>query len=152
MVGPWALSIGDTNPTATDWASGATQCVQDCKALLAANSYQSAYMSGGLAVELALKARIMHTERWNAWPSRKRRPDVHSHNLGNLMSAAGLRVVIEAEVRAGTNAGLAWMVVKDFDINARYPLGRPFPVRLAQDFVEAVDGLELVQWLTTGIT
>jgi len=68
------------------------------------------------------------------------------------MSAAGLRVVIEAEVRAGTNAGLAWMVVKDFDINARYPLGRPFPVRLAQDFVEAVDGLELVQWLTTGIT
>ncbi len=44
------------------------------------------------------------------------------------------------------------MVVKDFDINARYPLGRPFPVRLAQDFVEAVDGLELVQWLTTGIT
>ena len=68
------------------------------------------------------------------------------------MSAAGLRAMLEREVLAGSDVGLAWMVVKDFDINGRYPLGKPFPKKLAQDFVEATDGLGLVRWLTIGIT
>ena len=151
MVSPFALSLGEGNPTSADWANGADACVTDAITLLASGSAQNAYMLGGLAVELALKGRIMHTNRWNRWPSRKTRPDVHSHILGNLMSAAGLKPALEQEVLLCSDIGLAWMVVKDFDISTRYPLGKPFPKRTAVDFVDAIDSLGLVQWLTTGI-
>ncbi len=108
-------------------------------------------MHAGLAVELALKARIMHVERMNSWPSKRSRPELYTHRLNALLETAGLREVIEQEILKPTDIGLAWLVVKDFDINMRYPTGKEFPTRLAWDCVEAIDRMRLVEWLITGI-
>jgi hypothetical protein len=126
--------------------------MRDAQMLLTGSSWQNAYMSAGLAIEFALKARIMHVERLNSWPSRRRRPELHTHSLGSLVDTAGLRPQLEQEFFSFSDIGLAWMVVKEFDINGRYPTGEPFPKRLACDCVEAIDGLGLLEWLITGIT
>ena len=108
-------------------------------------------MQAGMAVEFALKARIMSVARLNRWPTIRERRELHTHHLGRLMELAGVRPLIEAEYLAGTSVGVAWMVVKDFDINTRYPDGKIFPLKLAQDYAEAVGPQGVVEWLTKGL-
>lgn len=146
MLGPQQLPIA-----AIDWATRARQYVADAKVLLGARSWQTAYSHAGLATEMALKAYIMHHTRMNAWPDRRTRPDLYTHSLNDLAAIAGLRPALEQEVVNVSSLGVAWMTVKDVDINSRYPMGQLFPRKLAEDAVGGVDGRGLVEWLLTGI-
>ncbi len=105
-------------------------------------------MLAGLAVEQALKGRIMRHLGMNRWPARKERPEFYSHDLGELARHAGLIGVLEQAVAQADELGRLWMVAKDFAINRRYPDGANFPIRLGRDMVEAACGRNgLVEWL-----
>jgi HEPN domain-containing protein len=137
-----------SDPTASDWARIARENVRDAQELANSRGWRNAYMLAGLAVECALKARIMRHLGLNRWPSLKERRELYSHDLGKLAELAGLRPILEEAVARSEPLGAAWMVAKDFAINRRYPSGRPFPVRLGRDMVEAVAGQNgLVEWL-----
>lgn len=139
------------NPTPGDWATASRDHLQDAEILLAARSFRSAYIHAGHAIEFALKARIMRDEGLNRWPSFGERRELHTHNLTDLLTIARLRIKIESEVALGSPLGFAWMVVKDFDINHRYPDGQVFPWRVATDFIEAARDGGVVEWLIKGI-
>ena len=147
-----SLDLSEDNPRPIDWANRARQCMRDARTLYEAHSWQSAYMSSGLAMEMALKGRIMHVQRMNSWPARRDRRELYTHNLNDLMEMADLRPSLTQEVVDQTNIGLAWLAMKDFDINSRYPTGKQFPRKLARDSVEAIANLGLLEWLMTGIT
>jgi len=150
-VNPWTIGEDGNDPAARDWASSARQLAVDARLLLDNSSLRNAYATAGMAVEHALKAKIMQHERMNTWPSRQRRPDVHTHNMSRLIELGGLRVAIQLEVARGSDLGLSWMLIKDFNINDRYPSGRPFPLTLASDAVWACEEGGLIGWLTQTI-
>lgn len=112
---------------------------------------RNAYYHAGMAVEFALKARIMHTEGLNSWPTSKTRPELYTHNLGDLLQVANLKPALEQEVADLSPLGIAWYSMKDFNINLRYPNGRPFPRRRAVDAVRSITEMGLVEWLIRGI-
>jgi HEPN domain-containing protein len=140
-----------SDPTPADWAKLAREHLQDAEILLNARSFRNAYAHAGHALEFALKARIMRDEGLNRWPSYGERKELHTHNLGELLTISRLRANIEAEIIAGNPLGLAWLVVKDFDINRRYPDGQIFPWRVANDFVKAARDDGVLEWLIKGL-
>jgi len=136
------------NPTAADWAQAARESIRDAARLAKMRSWRNAYMLAGLAMEQALKGRIMRHLGLNRWPTRKERPEFYSHDLGELARHADLVSVLEQAVAQADDLGRHWMVAKDFAINRRYPDGASFPVRLGRDMVDAAGGPNgLVEWL-----
>ena len=136
------------DPTAADWARAARESMRDAEALGAARSWRNAYVLAGQAVEHALKGRIMRHLGLNRWPPRRARGELYTHDLGELAKLAGIWETLEITVSRAEPLGNAWMIAKDFAINKRYPDGRPFPVRLGRDMVEAAGGPDgLVEWL-----
>ena len=139
-----------TDPTSDDWAQSAQESLRGAELLAQAHNWRNAYMLAGLAVEQALKGRIMRHLGLNRWPPRKDRPEFYSHDLGELARLAGLREPLEEAILTGEAFGRAWMVAKDFAINRRYPDGKPFPVRLGRDMVGAAGTPgRLVEWLNS---
>jgi hypothetical protein len=53
---------------------------------------REAWVASGAGVEFALKAVICARERFNAWPSKEHRPDLHIHDLRRLFLAAGIDI------------------------------------------------------------
>jgi len=131
------------------WFREARNYLQAAEAASREHLWRQACQQAGQAVELALKGRIMHRERFNQWPARSQRRDLYVHDLGKLAAIAGVQPFFEQEALAGSKLGLAWMIAKDFDINRRYPgaSGSGFPVRLGRDMVAAVGRDGLLQWL-----
>jgi hypothetical protein len=98
-------------------------------------------LNTGLAVEMALKALIMHRERFNEWPSKASRPELHVHDLRALMKIAGITVTA-ADQRAAK-----WHVVLAWDRNQGYD-PKPMPRKVAKSWVEAAFGEEgVVTWI-----
>jgi hypothetical protein len=106
----------------------------------------SAHFHVGLAVEAALKAYIMKTERLNSWPSRETRPELYTHDLRNLVRFAKLNI------RPQDKIAPAWALLKDWDRNQGYD-PKPMPLKVAQGWVEAAFGQDgFVTWLRTHLT
>ena len=131
--------------SAEDWLAR----VEDKRAVALALQHdrhhcREAWLAAGSAVEFALKARIMRRERWNGWPSRDSRPDLHTHDLRILMRAAGIaRTEIPAHLRA------KWAVVLSWDHLNEYVAGR-MPRKVARDMVQAAFGpAGVIEWLRT---
>lgn len=135
------------DPGAEDWQRAAEEYLAAAGTLARARRWRSVYQEAGLALECALKARIMRVAGLNRWPSRGERPDLYTHDPDLLLRHAGLLEAVEREVADQTPAGRAWMVAKDFSINRRYPDGRPFPMRLARDMLRALREDGLLAWI-----
>jgi hypothetical protein len=100
-----------------------------------------AHFHVGLGVECALKAYIMRRERFNRWPYKASRPDLHVHDLRKLAAIAGISIAPTSPI-----AG-AWKVVMDWDRNQGYD-PKPMPRRVARSWVEAAFGPEgVVSWI-----
>lgn len=138
-------------PSADDWVRIAREHASDAHFLANGKRWRSAYMAAGIAVECALKGRIMRRQGMNRWPTRKERPELYSHDLGKLAVLAGMTERLENALASGDPMGIGWMIAKDFSINKRYPTNEPFPVRLGRDMVASTAGKNgLVEWLIKG--
>ena len=51
---------------------------------------REAWMACGTAVEFGMKAAIMKRARFNTWPDKATRPDLHTHDLRALLKALGV--------------------------------------------------------------
>ena len=108
--------------------------------------WQQAFYHAGVAVEFALKGRIMRVQRLNRWPERGDRKELHTHSLVDLAKHADLDSALLSEIARPTLIGVAWLAAKDWSINVRYD-PKPFPPRRAADMVEAVGQRGLLEWL-----
>ena len=105
-------------------------------------SCREAWVAAGFGVEFALKAVICKRERFNAWPSKASRPDLHNHDLKTLFKAAGIDLkTAPKEVQPAIKQVLDW------DRNHDYS-GARMPRKVAQGMVEAAFGPDgVVRWL-----
>ncbi|MGV1757637.1 hypothetical protein ACQZ6F_17425 [Rhizobium sp. A22-96] len=131
------------NPSSIDgWLSLCRQ--HEIAARATADNKEAAaqgFFHAGLAVECALKAYIWHLERFNAWPDKDQRPDLHTHNLRVLKDIAGIKITV-----TDSNAP-CWHVVLQWDRNQAYD-PKPMPRKVARAMVEAAFGDEgIVTWL-----
>lgn len=103
---------------------------------------RKAWNCAGLAVEFALKAVIMKRERFNAWPSKDARRDLHTHDLRTLMKAAGISTRdVPTNLRGSFKAVLDWHREGDY-VTTRMPRA------VAKDMVFASFGEgQVIEWL-----
>lgn len=80
---------------------------------------REAWVAAGTAVEFALKAVICEREKFNAWPSKAHRPDLHIHDLRKLLAAAGVDL---RSVPKGVRPSLRQVL--DWDRNHDYSSAR----------------------------
>jgi HEPN domain len=92
--------------------------LRDARVLLKANRFDGAVYLSGYAVELALKARLCRTLRWNEFPETpkdfKGLQSIKTHDLEILLRLSG----VEARIKAKHLA--EWSVVLNWDPEKRY--------------------------------
>lgn len=99
------------------------------------------FFHAGIAVECALKAYIWHRQRFNNWPSKEDRPDLHTHNLRKLKDIAGLKI------KTTDAQAPSWHIVLQWDRNQAYD-PKPMPRKVARSMVEASFGKDgVVTWM-----
>jgi hypothetical protein len=105
---------------------------------------REAWIASGFAVEIALKRLILLRAGYNAWPSRDLRPDLHVHNLRDLLGAANLSLAdVPKEVRPSLRLVFDWIRGHDYTVQR-------MPRRVARDMFEAAFGERgVVPWLAT---
>ena len=96
--------------------------LKDAQVLAAANRYEGAIYLCGYAVELALKARICKTLKWQGWPSGGKEFDGYqsfkTHDLDVLLHISGI------EERIKTQRFKEWSAVAAWEPEYRYnPIG-----------------------------
>ena len=128
--------------SAEDWLSICRQHEHAAKKLCDDKRAASqGYFHAGLAVECALKAYIMRVERLNSWPSRQHRPELYTHDLRQLLTIAGIRV-LHSDPQAP-----CWHVVLQWDRSQNYS-PRPMPRKVAKSLYEAAFSADgVVTWI-----
>lgn len=106
----------------TDLRKIAYARLQDAEALISNHRYDGAVYLCGYAVEIALKARICKTLRWQGFPSTNSEfqnyRSFQTHNLDVLLHLSGI------EVRIKNSYFAEWSVIGNWDPDARYkPIG-----------------------------
>jgi hypothetical protein len=105
------------------WQQLATRWLADAKTLLDDHRWSAAYYLAGYAVECGLKACVL--ARVAATPEvifddRKFSEKCFTHNVLELVKHAGLESVRIADAAANPALGRNWLVVKDWNEQARY--------------------------------
>lgn len=92
--------------------------LKDAEVLFRANRYDGASYLCGYAVEVALKAKICETLKWQGFPSTnkefKNYQSFKTHSLDALLTLSGVEEKVKKRYFA------AWSVVADWDPEARY--------------------------------
>jgi HEPN domain-containing protein len=113
---------------------------QEARTLFAAGHYDGAYYLAGFAIECALKACIARKTQHYEFPDRDRVLRAWSHNLGQLLHEADLRVAKGDAIEA------LWQIVKDWGVDARYTVGKS--AAETEGFLTAAIGRKgVVAWL-----
>ena len=101
-----------------------------------------AWHQAGRAVECALKALILEQERLAAWPTRRERPELYTHDLKRLFRSA--RVAVTGSRIAVRGSLIALM---EWDHEHRYGAD-PMELRDVRRMTAAVFGAEgVIAWL-----
>jgi HEPN domain-containing protein len=100
----------------------ARERLKDAEVLLESQRYDGAVYLGGYVVELALKARICETLKWQGFPQTNSEfqnyRSFKTHNLDVLLRLSGVEGVIKGRYFA------EWSAVATWDPEARYnPIG-----------------------------
>mgnify|MGYP003397831912 FL=1 len=95
---------------------------RDAAALLAAGNYAGAYYLAGYSVECAIKAAIAKQTKRYDFPNKRVAQDSWSHDLKQLLQAAGLWPKFEEATRRNQSLALNWAVAKDWSEGSRYML------------------------------
>ena len=119
----------------TEFRRLANDRIADARALLAAKRWAAAYYLAGYAVECALKACIAKRTKAEEFPDKGFADKCWTHNLPQLLSAAGLKGDFEAALKADPDLAENWDTVKDWNEATRYVRR---PKRKAEELYEAI--------------
>jgi hypothetical protein len=100
-------------------------------------SAESIYFAAGMAVECALKAIVLRRLRTATLPGKSERPKLHRHRIPKLIKEAGLKPMVEAERRKGSDLAIALNVIQDWNPNLRYQ--NQMPRKLAVEMLRSVE-------------
>jgi HEPN domain-containing protein len=134
------------DPSADELKALASVRMRDAEHLLSAGRHSGAYYLAGYAVECGLKAMIAHSFRAGVIPSRRFVERIHTHNLIELVSLAGLKSQLDTDADRSAEFQAAWSVVSSWSEASRYEIIDPFR---ATAMVEAVSSEEngVMPWL-----
>jgi hypothetical protein len=94
--------------------------LQDVEALIKARRYSAAYYLCGYVIECTLKACIAKKTKRFDFPDKRVVQDIYTHNLEQLVKAAGLENERKVE---GEPFQKNWAIVKDWSEHSRYDIG-----------------------------
>ena len=119
--------------------------LDEAAALLRSRKQQGAYYLAGYSVECAIKAVVAKkTKRHDFPPSPSYVRRVYTHNLEELMAAAGLNDALDAELRVNPPLATNWGVVKLWSESVRYIVSG----LKGRDMYRAVSGPDgVLQWI-----
>ena len=134
------------DPSVNDLKTLADTRAADAQYLLAGGRHSAAYYLAGYAIECGLKAIIAHAFRAGVIPSKRFVDKVYTHNLVELLSLAGLKNQLDADLDQSADLRAAWSIVSSWNEGARYEQIDPFQATAMVDAV--VDGRSgVMQWL-----
>ena len=107
----------------------AEERVRDAEALLDAGQWSGAYYLAGYAVECGLKACIAKLTNLHDYPNKDLAMKCYTHKIETLVEVAGLKNQRDAEAIANPALGNYWLLVKDWNENARYRRWSEFRAR-----------------------
>lgn len=120
--------------------------LREARALLAKREYAGAYYLAGYVVECGLKACIAKkTERYE-FPDKNRAEKSWKHKADDLVKAAGLEALLNAEKWADKRFEVYWNVVKDWTETSRY---EQTDQRKAESLIRAISDRDhrVLRWL-----
>jgi hypothetical protein len=135
--------VPDQADTVEDWLRLARRQEAAARALLDKKLTADAWGHAGFGVECTLKAAIIKHQRFNRWPSRSLRADLHTHNLFYLMQEAGIQSadLHNDPIAPKWQTVLLWRRGDAYDPAA-------MPVKVAQDMLDAAYGSDgVVAWI-----
>jgi HEPN domain-containing protein len=104
-----------------DFQSLARIRLDEAKILLDSGMYNGAYYLCGYVVECALKACIAkNTNQYDFPPKPNAAKQIYSHNLKELLGAAGLQVQFDADSKTDKDLGINWNIVSPWNAESRY--------------------------------
>lgn len=113
--------------------------LKDAEMLLVGRRYQGAIYICGYAIEIALKARICKTLKWQGFPENRKEfenlKSLKTHNLDILLSLSG----VEGKIK--TNHLADWSVVATWDPETRYKSTSKVLKSDAQNMIESTNRL-----------
>jgi hypothetical protein len=123
--------------------------INEAKILLEAHCYQGAYYLAGYSLECAIKVCIAKQVNQYDFPNLTLARQSYSHNLIDLLSAAGLKQKLDEIVKQNTNFQLNWAIAKDWNEQSRYE--RTINQKKANDLYEAITTNQsgVLPWLKT---
>jgi HEPN domain-containing protein len=108
--------------------------MSEAKLLLDQKDWDGAYYLAGYAVEFALKVRIIsQLMKSDSFPDKKLAENFYKHELTLLRKLAEL----DDEMDKDATVSLQWDIVKDWNEQSRYEIGRMEPE--ARDLYEAIE-------------
>ena len=134
--------------TRAEWQRKARDYAASAKVLLENGQFDSAYYLAGIAVECALKAKIVRRFRASTLPDKKLVNDIYrdGHELGRLIHHAQLAEQLAAEEQQSAKFKANWAIVQAWQVDARY---KRWSEVQASDMVEAVTsrGTGVLSWI-----
>ena len=129
-----------------DFKQVARMRIRESKILLNEHKYSGAYYLSGYSVECAIKACISKLTNRYDFPDKQFANKIHSHNLEDLISAAGLKLQLQDEIRTNRNFAANWSTVKDWNEKSRYEVKSAIQARdLYQSITSRTNGV--LRWI-----
>ena len=120
--------------------------IRESKTLLNDGKHSGAYYLAGYAVECAIKACISKLTNRYDFPDKHFANKVYSHNLEDLISAAGLKLKLQNEIKTNKNFAANWSTVKDWNEKSRYEVKSKIQARdLYQSITSKTNGI--LKWI-----
>ena len=98
----------------------AEERARDAWALQYNRQWSGLYYMAGYVVECGLKACIARLTNQDDFPDNNFARDCFTHDIGDLIRLAGLQSFVKYEIDNRTPAGRNWLIVKDWNEQARY--------------------------------
>jgi len=123
--------------------------IKEAEILLNTGRYQGAYYLAGYSLECAIKVCIAKQVKQYDFPNLELAKKSYSHNLTDLMGAAGLKQKLWEKVEQDVDFELNWAVAKDWNEKARYESRAE--EEKAKDLYEAITHNQsgILVWLKT---
>jgi hypothetical protein len=96
--------------------------IDDAIILLNAGRASSAYYLAGYSVELALKACISKLFQKGVIPDKQFVSSIYTHKFENLISLAGLKPNLDAEIKMNSQFAIFWAIATKWSEESRYEL------------------------------
>jgi HEPN domain-containing protein len=92
----------------------------DARVLLRSGRFEGCYYLAGYAVECGLKACIAKMTKRYDFPDKGRTLEAYTHDLPQLLRAAGLHVALSAESRQDRDLSVYWDEARKWTEQSRY--------------------------------